>query len=160
MTTTPAANKRILYVITDLHLGGVPLHLLRLARAAQTAGHVVRVVSLALPGRVSGLLLDEGIDTRSCGARSISSLAALVRLRHEIRAFRPDLIHSFLFHANIVGTLAARVAPSVGVNQKVSNLGLRRARRTNQHTIVKGRGDRRVVHEQAIERFIAVLEVA
>lgn len=108
----PADRARILYVITDLEVGGVPLHVLRLARAMQTRGHAVRVVSLAPDGPVSDKLREANIEVASCGARTALSLPALVRLRRHILQFEPRIVHALLFHANLACRL---ICPLAGV---------------------------------------------
>ena len=105
---------RILYVITDLEVGGVPLHLCRLATSMHELGHVVRVVSLSPPGPVSEMLVQAGVEVGSCDARSPADIGALLRLRREIVQFKPEIIHSFLFHANIACRL---IAPLAGVSR-------------------------------------------
>jgi glycosyltransferase involved in cell wall biosynthesis len=101
---------RLLYVITDLETGGVPLHLHRLATSLDRTRFDPLVVSLAPPGPVSAMLEADGVPTRACGARGSLEVAALWRLRRIIRRFRPDLIHALLFHANIAARLVGRLA--------------------------------------------------
>ncbi|UCG32235.1 MAG: glycosyltransferase [Phycisphaerales bacterium] len=100
---------RILYVITDLETGGVPLHLYRLATSLDRTRFDPLVVSLAPPGPVSAMLEADGVPTHACGARGPLDLAALWRLRRIIRRFQPDLIHALLFHANIAVRLVGRL---------------------------------------------------
>lgn len=98
----PTGNSwTILYVITDLETGGVPLHLLRLATHVRDRGHAVHVTCLAPPGPVSRQLHDAGIPTTACGARGVWDVGALRRLRAVIRDVRPDIVHALLFHANM-----------------------------------------------------------
>ncbi len=101
---------RILYVITDLEVGGVPLHLCRLATSMHELGHVVRVVSLSPLGPVSEMMAQAGVEVGCCDARSAAGIGALLRLRREIVQFQPEIIHSFLFHANIACRLTAPLA--------------------------------------------------
>jgi glycosyltransferase involved in cell wall biosynthesis len=103
---------RILYVITDLALGGVPLHLYRLARAMRERGHDVPVASLASGGPVAQMLQDNGFTVYGCDGRGGWDVRVLSRLRCVIEATRPDLIHTFLFHANVAGRQAG---PTAGV---------------------------------------------
>jgi glycosyltransferase involved in cell wall biosynthesis len=98
---------KLLYLITDLETGGVPLHLYRLARSMRDAGHDVSVMSLAPPGPVSAMLDEAGIPTDACGARGVWDLHILPRLRRRLAQIRPDILHAFLFHANGVGRLFA-----------------------------------------------------
>ena len=98
--------RRILYVITDLEVGGVPLHLLRLAGGLRREGHQVAVVSLASPGPVSSQLESAGVEVRSCAAAGPGDWRIFERLVSFVHDFAPDLMHSFLFHANFASRLA------------------------------------------------------
>jgi len=100
------SNKRILFAITDLDLGGVPLHLLRLAKFLKTQGWHVDVVSLSAGGQVADMLVSEGIAVHHCGATHALDWKVFERLAQLIDALHPDVVHSLLFHAN----LACRVA--------------------------------------------------
>ena len=101
------APPRIAYVITDLDVGGVPLHLRRLAIEMRSRGFEITVVSLATPGPVGNLLRDEGLDVRSCEARNRWDVRVLPRLAAVLRDINPDVVHSFLFHANVATRWAA-----------------------------------------------------
>ncbi|HRX86868.1 MAG TPA: glycosyltransferase [Phycisphaerae bacterium] len=101
---------RVLYVITDLEVGGVPLHLLRLATALHGRGWPVGVVSLKPPGPVGVRLLEAGVALFTCHAEQPWDLRVFERLAGHIADFAPDVVHSLLFHANV----AARVAGLLG----------------------------------------------
>jgi glycosyltransferase involved in cell wall biosynthesis len=105
-----AAFMRIAYVITDLHTGGVPLHLLRLATAVRARGCEPHVISLAPLGAVAEALSREGIPALSCDASSAADVAAIWRLAGHLRWLKPDLVHSLLFHANVASRLAVLLA--------------------------------------------------
>ncbi len=106
---TPAALD-VMYVITDLQVGGVPLHLLRLATAMHARKLVVRVVTLAPPGPVAARLEAAGISVDSCGGRGGLDLRVIWRLARLFRRHRPTLVHALLFHANLASRWAARLA--------------------------------------------------
>lgn len=112
----------LLYVITDLELGGVPLHLYRLAGAMRDRGFRVTVASLVGAkagvavggmvhargaGPVGEMLREAGLPVYSCNGRGGWDYHVIGRLADIIRDSRPDLIHSFLFHANIAARFAA-----------------------------------------------------
>jgi len=101
---------RILQVITDLNTGGVPLHLLGLASWLHQRGEAVRVVCLAPPGPVSGLLAEHGVPTDACHATGWWDWRAVDRLTGVIREFHPDVVHSLLFHANVASRAACLLA--------------------------------------------------
>jgi glycosyltransferase involved in cell wall biosynthesis len=67
--------------------------------------------------RAEGALLDQvrqlGVPVVDCGLQTLRGGAlprAVVRLGRELRMHGTRVVHSYLFHANLVGTLAARVA--------------------------------------------------
>ncbi|MCP4591007.1 MAG: glycosyltransferase [bacterium] len=92
---------RILYVITDLETGGVPLFLHRLATHAQRSGLNVSVCSLAPPGPVSGMLTEAAVPNIGLDATGPWDWRVLERLAGHIGEVRPDLVHALLFHANV-----------------------------------------------------------
>jgi glycosyltransferase involved in cell wall biosynthesis len=100
----------ILYVITDLELGGVPLHLHRLVRAMRGRGQTAAVVSLAPPGPVGKMLEADGVRVYSCDGRGGWDFRVIARLARIVQASRPGLIHSLLFHANLAARWAAAKA--------------------------------------------------
>ncbi|HNO79308.1 MAG TPA: glycosyltransferase [Phycisphaerae bacterium] len=104
------ANKRILLTITDLHVGGVPLHLFRLARFLSAHGWHVDVVSLSAGGAMADSLEGEGIAVHHCGATHAFDWRVFERLAQLIDARHPDIVHSFLFHANLASRLACLLA--------------------------------------------------
>ena len=104
---------RILYLITDLETGGVPLHLFRLVTHLDRQRFDPRVVSLGRPGPVREMLEQRGVPTSTCDAGHALDFLALWRLRRIVRGFAPDLIHALLFHANIAARL---VGPAAGVS--------------------------------------------
>lgn len=105
-----SANTRVLYVITDLLTGGVPLHLRRLCSAMGQRGYDCAVACLAPPGPVSELLQADDVPVTHFGARGAWDLRVIWRLSQLIRREKPDLVHCLLFHANIAGRLAGALA--------------------------------------------------
>jgi len=97
----------IAYVITDLEIGGVPLHLLRLATAMRQRGHRPSVISLKTPGPVGDRLGDAGIAVESCAGRGGWDVRVIERLGDLLASRRPDIVHSMLFHANLAARFAA-----------------------------------------------------
>ena len=108
--STPPLRPGILYVITDLLTGGVPLHLRRLCAGMGERGYDCSVACLAPPGPVSILLQADGVPVTHLGARGAWDLRVIWRLRRHIRRARPDLVHCLLFHANMAGRVAGALA--------------------------------------------------
>lgn len=102
-----APDRRILYVITDLEVGGVPLHLERLATRVRDAGWSPAVTCLSPRGPVADAIEAAGIEVEPLNARGTWDVRCLFRLARVIEARQPALVHSLLFHANIAARLAA-----------------------------------------------------
>lgn len=105
--TPPLNTTDLLYVITDLELGGVPLHLHRLVGAMRVRGLTAAVISLAAAGPVGKMLEADGVTVYSCEGRGGWDFRVFVRLAKFIQAAKPGLIHSLLFHANLAARWAA-----------------------------------------------------
>ncbi len=101
----------ILHIITSLERGGAEAMLVKLV--AGLAPLVVRsaVVSLTGPGVYGPVLEEMGVPVWSLGlSRAVPDPAALVRLVGILRRSRPDLVQTWLYHADLMGLLAARLA--------------------------------------------------
>jgi glycosyltransferase involved in cell wall biosynthesis len=100
----------ILYVITDLQIGGVPLHLRHLALEMRRRGYGVRLISLSPLGPVAAMLAAEGVEVESCDASGGWDFRVVGRLARLIEQRLPDILHAFLFHANLASRWAAKRA--------------------------------------------------
>jgi len=111
MTSGDAGRRiRLTYLITDLKVGGVPLHVRRLATRLPAERFRLKVISLADEGPVGAMLQQEGIPVFACGARSSTDLAAVWRLWRLLRSDPPDVLHTFLFHANVAARIVGPLA--------------------------------------------------
>jgi len=105
---------RILYVITELDVGGAERALYELATRLRDRFEP-QVVSLTTAGPLGGMLMAAGIPVRALEARGKADLRALWRLRRAIRESQPDIVHSFLFHANMAARFAAVASGAAAV---------------------------------------------
>lgn len=94
---------KILYVITELHEGGAENALWEVAHRLHQKGHGVRVVCLfGDDGAVAQRLRTAGISVASLGIAHVQQSPKIRHLRPIVHEFRPDLIHTWLFHANVL----------------------------------------------------------
>lgn len=100
---------RVMLLCTDLHRGGLPLRLVRLAPHLGAHGFEPVIGCLAPPGPLSEELAAARIQTFACNALGRFDLTCLLRLASHIRRFNPDLIHASLFHANLAARLVGRL---------------------------------------------------
>ena len=96
---------RILYVITELDVGGAEKALCELATRLSRSAYEPEVACLSGHGPLGVELEKKGIPVHFLAARGAWSLRALWRLRRLVR--QADIVHSFLYHANMAARLAA-----------------------------------------------------
>ncbi len=120
---SPEEGGTVLHVITDLDRGGAEAMLVRLVVAAQQRGSVNNVViSLLDGGPHVNRLREAGIEVHSLGLDRFSRLpSAFIKLVRLMRRVRPDLVMTWLYHADLIGTLAA-MASGVGVRRVIWNV--------------------------------------
>jgi glycosyltransferase involved in cell wall biosynthesis len=96
---------RVLYVITELDIGGAERALCELARRLDRQRFTPQVACLTGEGPLVEPLRESGVPVHLLGACCKADLRALWRLRQLLR--EADVAHSFLFHANLLTRLAA-----------------------------------------------------
>ncbi|MBI5155471.1 glycosyltransferase [Candidatus Poribacteria bacterium] len=85
------------------------------------------VVSLIPPGPVGGKIRALGVPVASLGMRrGLPSVGAVFRLAGSIRAFRPHVIQTWMYHADLIGGVAAKLAGSPPVVWGIHNSTLDR----------------------------------
>lgn len=121
---------RVLHVITGLGVGGAESMLTRLATLAPPSLLTQRVVALVPGGPNRAVLEQAGIGVADLGmTRGMPSLGALRRLAAEIRDFAPDVVQSWMYHADLCA-LAARAlsgcSPRLAWGVRCSDMDTRR----------------------------------
>lgn len=104
---------KITYAITNLESGGAERIVCELAtRLDRNVFDVCEVIALSQPsgrtGRTALELAASGIRVFELGMKSKLDTGAFFRLRRRLDETRPDILHTHLIHANILGRLAAR----------------------------------------------------
>lgn len=122
--------KKIVHIIIGLNVGGAELMLQRLVLNSSKKGHFEHyVISLTDLGIIGPKLREQGIKVYSLGMTSLSSLPFTVyKLRRLIKKLEPDVVQTWMYHADLLGGLAAK---SLGFNNIVWNI---------RNTTIHGRG--------------------
>lgn len=122
---------RVDFVITELFVGGAERCLTELAIGLAESGDSVRVFSVGpLPTGVKAALVDRleehEITVTSGGGDSLRRTAGVYRkLKNWLGSDPPDICQTFMFHANVLGTYAAK---AVGVPVRVGGLRVAESR--------------------------------
>jgi glycosyltransferase involved in cell wall biosynthesis len=144
---------RILYVLTSLGIGGAEKLALALGEQMARRGHTVALLVLMPPVPEQWPTHLEAIHlgiTRSFFSR----FSGILRARRFAAAFRPDIIHSHSFHANLIARVLWPFVPGAAV-ATVHNVYEGGTLRMFCYRITDGLSRRTVaVSEAAARRFI------
>jgi glycosyltransferase involved in cell wall biosynthesis len=102
---------RILLLSTSLGMGGADRQILYLARALLAHDYEVRLVSMTPPEEMGRQAVADGLPITSLDMqRGRADWQAFRRMVTLLRTWRPHLLTSFMYHANLLGRLAGRWA--------------------------------------------------
>jgi len=135
-------NSRVVHIITGLNDGGAEGVLFRLCLNSTNNRHIV--ISLMDKGKYGPLLEDAGVSVYYLGMNpGRPSIKRFLKLVSLIRSEEPDAVQTWMYHADLLGGLAAKFA---GVRKIV--WGIRHS------TLEKGKAKNSTI---AIARLCAVL---
>lgn len=107
---------RVTHIITDLAPGGAELSLYRILSEMDSAHFDNEVISLTDLGALASKIRLAGVPVRALGMkRGIPNPLSLVLLRQWIRESNPHVVQTWMYHANLIGALAARLAGDIPV---------------------------------------------
>ena len=134
---------RVAHLITTLAIGGAEQMLVKLLRAMDRSEFRPTVVTLVNDGALIEIIQDMGIEVRSLDLRRGEvSPRALRRLITILRATRPDLVQSWMYHANVAASMARPWLPrktGVAWNIRQSLYDISKERFLTQAVIRSGR---------------------
>jgi len=103
---------KVAHVIIGLNVGGAELMLKRLIESHRERPSIEHVViSLTDQGVLGNLLVKQGVAVHGLGMSSIiKGPSTFFKLRKLLQTLRPDIVHTWMYHADLLGGLAARSA--------------------------------------------------
>ncbi|MCX7098537.1 MAG: glycosyltransferase [Methylococcales bacterium] len=102
---------RILFITTGLGTGGAEMMLLKVLTHLDRQRFEPLVISLTGPGALAPAIEALGIPVQAINLRGkFSDIPTFFRLIRLIKAFQPDVVHTWMYHADLLGGLAARLA--------------------------------------------------
>ncbi len=103
---------RILFLSTSMGLGGADQQLLSAAQVLRDRGHEIRIVSLTPLGPMGLQARSLGLATDSLEMRrGVPDPRGLARLVRIVRAWKPDVVHSHMVHANLMARVLRLLVP-------------------------------------------------
>jgi len=113
-------RKIIAFIVTELGPGGAETQVFRIATELSKRGHKVRVISLMKPVGYVIPLESVGVEVKSLNLqRGQASYQTLLETVEILEEARPDVLFAFLFHANLLGSVAGALA---GVPKVVTSI--------------------------------------
>ena len=94
---------RVMFLSTSMGMGGADKQLLSAAQLMHAQGHDVCIVSLTELGPMGLEARSQGIRTECLDMRrGVPDPRGLIRLVRLVRAWKPDVLHSHMVHANLM----------------------------------------------------------
>jgi len=120
---------KILHIITGLNTGGAEMMLFKLVKGMDKTKFSPVVITLMDGGTLRQRFIDLGVDVYSLGMkRGIPSVSSIFRLWKIIRKVNPGVIQGWMYHGNLVASLAKillrkKVKCFWNIRQSVYDLG-------------------------------------
>ena len=117
--------RRVLYIITGLSTGGAEMMLLKVLERLDRQRFSPHVISLTSLGDLAPRIVALGIPVEAMGMRpSITGWLNFFRLVRLLKRLHPDVVHTWMYHADLLGGLAARLAGISAVGWCIRNSNL------------------------------------
>jgi glycosyltransferase involved in cell wall biosynthesis len=148
---------RVLFLSTIMGMGGADQQLLTIVDGLRARGHEVMIVSLAALGPMGLEARQLGIPTESLEMRrGVADPRGLFRLARLVRAWRPDVLHSHMIHANLMARAVRLIAPVPALVSTIHNVYDGGRLRMAAYKLTNGLVDQMtIVSQAAADRFIA-----
>jgi glycosyltransferase involved in cell wall biosynthesis len=117
----------VVHLITGLETGGAERALSHLVASTDRDRFRSVVVSIRAPGRMASAVVRAGIELRTLGIRrGVPDPRGVFRLDSILRERRPEILQSWLYHADFLGLLAKQLGhvPHLIWNIRCSDAGL------------------------------------
>jgi glycosyltransferase involved in cell wall biosynthesis len=125
----------IVHLITDLNVGGAETMLRQVVAHLQEAGHSNEVISLTGNGPEGEKLKALGVPVSALGMRpSLPNPFSVFRTTRLMRNNPPDVIQTWMYHADLYGGLSAQIAGRIPVVWGIHNMSL--DSRTTKHSTI------------------------
>lgn len=109
---------KVVHIITGLNNGGAEGVLYRLVTHDEENEHII--ISMMDLGKYGPLLLERGLDVYCLNMKAGGiSLASIYKLRRYLRRIDPDVVQTWMYHADLIGGI---VAKSLGIKKVFWNI--------------------------------------
>ena len=101
---------KILHIITNLSTGGAEVQLYKIVKNLKN-NHHIKVISLLSKGDIGDKLIKEGIELSVINfSKKRFLFFSFLKLCVTISKFKPEIVHTWMYHANLIGGLASKMS--------------------------------------------------
>jgi glycosyltransferase involved in cell wall biosynthesis len=119
---------KAVFIITGLSTGGSEMMLLKLLERIDRRRFEPHVISLSDKGEIGPRIEALRVPVEALGMKpGIPSPNKFVRLVSRLREIKPDFVHTWMYHADLLGGLGARIAGIPALAWRVNHSNLDRA---------------------------------
>ena len=98
--------KRLLYLITGLDYAGAEIQVIQLCRGFRNKGYTVQLVSMLKPAAYLDELAELDVEVKTLNMdKGVPDPRKIFLLKRMIQAFKPDIVHSHMVHANLIARI-------------------------------------------------------
>lgn len=102
---------KIVHVITGLDTGGAEMLLYNLLRTSDASVFQHEVISLTDIGLIGQKIQSNGFNVQALGMkRTLGNIGKASKLAKHLSVRSPDLVHTWLYHSNVIGGIVAKIA--------------------------------------------------
>jgi hypothetical protein len=95
---------RIVFIITDLSTGGAEMMLFKVLERLDRQRFSAHVISLSTSGELAPRIEALGIPVVTVGMEpGLPSPSSFIRLVKMLSHLRPDVVHTWMYHADLLG---------------------------------------------------------
>ena len=116
----------ICHIITGLNTGGAEVMLSKLIKAMGGGKFGAQVISLTTPGPIGEKIEELGIPVKSMGmSRGVPDPLKVFKTAYELKKMKPDMVQTWMYHADLIGGLAAKTIGNVPVVWNIRHAEIR-----------------------------------
>jgi glycosyltransferase involved in cell wall biosynthesis len=125
----------IIHIIVGLDVGGAEISLRRLIQSMRFFKHTV--ISLTVVGTVGQELRKQGVNVIGLEMKKWQFVIPIFRLCKIIRDLNPDIIQTWMYHADLVGSIAGMLAGGHRIIWGVRNTNIPQGRLSVTYVLVR-----------------------
>lgn len=113
---------RIAFIITGLSTGGAEMMLYKVLERLDRWRFTPHVISLTTLGELGPRISALGVPVEAMGMQpGLPSPFGFFQLRQRLKHLKPEIVHTWMYHADLLGGLAARLAGIAAVGWCIRN---------------------------------------